>query len=353
MHDKACDILVVGAGPAGASAARKAALSGAYVLLAEQRDVVGVPVQCAEFIPKFLFGKIEMDKSVIAQSVKGMETYVNGAFEVFTRAPGYVIHRDRFDQALVKAAEDAGAQVMMGARAVDLEKDGAVILKCKNKELIKIQPRIIIGADGPRSKVGQWVNAGNAHLLPGAQVSLALTQPMEHTEVHFHPAIYAGYGWVFPKGDAANVGVGFRNDPGSGARAFKILENFVSFLKKEGKVKGNPIRSAAGWIPAQAVRKAVYGRIALVGDAAGHTHPITGAGIFAAVTGGQMAGKWAGRAVMENDESLLQKYDEEWLDLMGDTLKRAHRRRQEMESHWRDFNDVIKRCWIAFRAYYE
>ena len=110
---------------------------------------------------------------------------------------------------------------------------------------------------------------------------------------------------------------------------------------------------AAGWIPAEPLRKTVYNDMVLVGDAAGHTHPITGAGIFAAVTGGRMAGKWAARAIQENKLELLARYDEEWRDLMGDTLNRAYSRRQHMEQHWDDFSATIDKTWVAYRGYYE
>ncbi len=123
-------------------------------------------------------------------------------------------------------------------------------------------------------------------------------------------------------------------------------------LAVKNKIIGKPVGYAAGWIPAEPVRRTVYGCIALVGDAAGHTHPITGAGIFAAVVGGKMAGKWAGRAIDENDNGLLSRYDDEWQDLMADTLDRAHRRRCHMEENWDDFDATVQKCWVAFRDYY-
>ena len=55
---------------------------------------------------------------------------------------------------------------------------------------------------------------------------------------------------------------------------------------------------------------------------------------------------------MKNDIALLAEYDEEWQDLMADTLGRAYERRQHMESHWDDFEQTVQRCWVAFRDYY-
>lgn len=352
MVDPDVDILIVGAGPAGSSAARAAALNGARVLVVESRDTIGVPVQCAEYIPAMLLGKIDSDKNFIAQKVEGMKTYVQGGPTSFTRSPGYVICRDRFDQALALAAQTAGARVMTATRAVGRLDSGTVVLRQKSGETLEVNPFIVIGADGPRSTVGKWIGALNDQLLPGIQMTYALTAPLDHTEVYFHPDIHAGYGWVFPKGNVANVGLGIKKEGYASTRIRKILDDFIYRLKLEGRIQGEPLGHAAGWIPAQKLRQAVHGQIALVGDAAGHTHPITGAGIFAAVTGGRMAGKWAGRAVREHNIDLLARYEDEWRDLMGDTLERAINRRQEMEMHWSNFQEIVQRCWVAYRAYY-
>jgi digeranylgeranylglycerophospholipid reductase len=88
------------------------------------------------------------------------------------------------------------------------------------------------------------------------------------------------------------------------------------------------------------------------GDAAGQTHPITGAGIFSAVVCGKLAGQWAARVVREKDPRLLQRYEDEWRDLFGETLVRASRRRRFMEANWSRFDQIIKSSWIAFRDFY-
>lgn len=353
INPQQCDVLVVGGGPAGGAAARKAAELGADVLLVERKSVIGEPVQCAEFIPAMLKGTVNVKQKYVAQKIAGMKTVCPGEKETVTRAPGFIIHRQIFDRALVRAARDQGARVMTRTRAIERRDSGEVLLKEKTGQTTAVRPRIIIGADGPHSTVGKWAGAVNRHLLPGVQVTMELVKPLDHTHVYFRPDIYAGYGWLFPKNNHANVGLGLRPGENSNGSIRDILDRFVTALKNSGKIKGAPKGYVAGWIPAEPVRKTVYGSIALVGDAAGHTHPITGAGIFAAVVGGEMAGKWAARSVNENDASLLNRYDQEWQDLMADTLSRAHQRRLHMEARWEDFNTTIKRCWVAFREYYE
>ncbi|MFH2093822.1 MAG: NAD(P)/FAD-dependent oxidoreductase [Pseudomonadota bacterium] len=352
MEPLQCDILVVGAGPAGAAAAREAARQGANVLLVERRSAIGTPVQCAEFIPAMLKGKVNLTEKFVAQKILGMKTFRPDLPETITNAPGFIIHRNLFDQGMVHAAQNEGAKLMTATQAIDRSDSGFITLKRKSGELFQVEPMIVIGADGPQSLVGQWVGAINTHLLPGVQVTVELTRPLDYTEVYFRPDIFAGYAWLFPKDRFANVGLGLKRDSHFKESIRTILDRFVADLKSCDKIKGDPVAYAAGWIPAEPVRQTVFGSIALVGDAAGHTHPITGAGIFAAVLGGKMAGKWAGRAVKAKDTTLLTQYNDEWQDLMADTLDRAYQRRQHMETNWTDFNATIQKCWVAFRDYY-
>ncbi len=353
MADKAsCDVLVVGAGPAGGAAALAAARRGANVWLAERKPVVGTPVRCAEYIPAPLLGRLDMGTSFIVQRTETMKTVLPGEPVREIRAPGFMINRDVFDQSLVQAAQNAGCRVMLSTRVCRRVSDQTVLLKGSSGRDMEVRAAVIIGADGPRSTVGRWVGAVNRHLLPGIQATLPLTSPMDWTEVHFHPKFYAGYGWLFPKGKMANVGIGLKKPPNQDFNLRRLLDEFIDRLRREGNVSGDPARYTAGWIPADPVRPAVYGNVALAGDAAGHAHPITGAGIANAVICGDMAGKWAARAAASGDVSLLKQYDAQWRDFLEPPHDRAFRRRMDMEAGWRDFPEIVKSCWVAFRGYY-
>jgi geranylgeranyl reductase family protein len=353
MKTIGCDVLVVGAGPAGSSAARAAAKAGADVLMLDRRSVVGVPVQCAEYVPAQLVGEIGLDRSYIAQPVAGMKTFLPDGETTLTPAKGFVINRDHFDQALARAAKTEGAALMLETRAVERTPDGAVLARQKGSDApIAITAKVVIGADGPRSTVGRWVGCVNENLLPGVQVTLPLTEACEHTEVYFDPEIFGGYGWFFPKRDVANIGLGMRRPVDDPCSLSDILDRFAQRFVLAGRVRPEPVATAGGWIPAEPVRSAVRGDVVLVGDAAGQTHPITGAGIFAAVTCGEMAGRVAAEASAAGDPDVLAEYDEEWRDLFEDTLTRASSRHAEMEAGWGDFDAVVRRGWVAFREYY-
>ncbi len=352
MSESRFDVLVVGAGPAGSSAAAAAARKGARVLMVERRETIGVPVRCAEFIPAMLLGELEIDKGFIVQPVKGMKTHIGDHAEKTTRAPGYIIRRDRFDQTLAEKARTDGVQVMTGTRVSHMDADGRVYLTARCGPGHVVEPRIVIGADGPHSTVGRWAGLVNRGLLPAVQVTLPLTRPLDHNEVYFHPTITAGYGWLFPKGDSANVGLGMRTNERDGESIGKTLDRFVTKLRRMDKVSGDPTSRTAGWIPVEPLSRTVHGPIALVGDAAGHTHAVTGAGVFAAVVCGRMAGKWAGEAARNNDIGLLEKYEQGWRDFLGRTLWLARERRRKMEAEWDRFADVIPKCWPVYREYY-
>jgi digeranylgeranylglycerophospholipid reductase len=352
METLRCDILVVGAGPAGSSAALAAAGRGLDVRVVERRATIGVPVQCAEFIPARLLGEIRLTRDVIVQPVRGMRTILPDGQTRVMRSPGFMIRRDLFDQALARAAQEAGARILGSTRVLRME-EGEVVIRTRGEPgERRVTAKVIIGADGPRSAVGRWIGCENRNLIPAVQWRVPLCTPTEFTEVYFHDAFYGGYGWLFPVGQEANVGLGRRKRNRHDEPIGKALERFVSSLAEQGKVKREPIRTTAGWIPAEAVRKVTQGNVLLVGDAAGHTHPITGAGISRAVLGGQMAGRWASCAAETGDLSLLGSYEEEWRELFGDAQQRAHERRRLLEKNWDRLATAVKASWVAFREYY-
>jgi digeranylgeranylglycerophospholipid reductase len=352
MKTLTCDILVVGAGPAGTSAAREAASKGACVIVVERRAVIGVPVQCAEYIPAPLLGELCLRPDFVVQPLRGMKTLLNGRTIQEITAPGYTIRRDVFDQSLAEEARKAGANILLSTKAVSKERDD-VLIRGKGSSSSRVRAKVIIGGDGPHSTVGRWIGSENRNLIPAVQVKVRLDHPMEFTEVFFDDRIYGGYGWLFPKGDEANVGLGMKNRGGGSHEIGKVLLDLLSSLAREGKIKGKQFDIVAGRIPAEAPRAIRGGNILLAGDAAGHTHPITGAGILQAVIGGRMAGKWAARAVESADMSNLANYESEWMDLFGETLDRGFSRRRLLERKWDQLEEIIKYCWVTFKEYHE
>lgn len=353
MHNQACDVLVVGAGPAGAVSAAITSSAGFKTILLERKPVVGSPVKCAEYIPIQLAGEVTLQKRCIVQEITGMKTFIGGKLDDTSKARGYMIHRDLLDKSLVDHATASGASLMLSAAYVGLSSNGVALIKNRiDGSLFQITPQIIIGADGPGSKVAQDAGFAEGDSIPGVQFTLPLNTREDFTEVHFEKEFYGGYGWFFPKQDRVNIGLGMKRLNAKSISLKSILNNFVEKFVDDKRVANKILGSGCGWIPVSPRSSCVKDNILLAGDAAGHTHPITGAGVFAAVMCGKMAGQAAVQALEQQNLEILNSYDKDWQSLFGKTLKRASGKRAIMEENWGDFENTIRQTWVAYKAYY-
>jgi len=343
------DVLVVGAGPGGSAAARVAAAEGLRVLLVEKRPIVGLPVQCAEYVPAQIVAYANLPERCIAQRIRTLRTHLPDGETVETPAAGYVLDRALFDKSLAVAACRAGVEVWTGARAVERTERGVLVRR--GNRTTEVECRVIIGADGPRSTVGRWIGQTNAEFIDGLQVEVILSAPQESTQVYFDPTYQGGYGWLFPKGETANVGVGVSRKMGSNPR--QALDHLLEHLEiAPGAIVG---RTAGPAPSGGTVAHLRVGNALLVGDAAGHTHPITGAGVLAAVVSGTLAGNAAAQAIKSDDLAALDEYEREWSAFMGGPLRHALNKRRYLDRHWSDdhavLSGVIRETWIAFKEY--
>jgi digeranylgeranylglycerophospholipid reductase len=347
------DVLVIGAGPAGSRAAEAARMAGASVLVIERRVEIGVPVQCAEFLHDKVVTALQVPDDVIVHRIGGMVTHLFGGEDSRMRTPGCILRRDLFDKMLAQRAMVAGAKVMLGTRVEEVLRsagddriEGAIVSG------VKVMAKVVIGADGPDSTVGRWIGRRNKRTLLGINCSVPVHEPSDETEVFLHPDYPGGYGWLFPKGSRANLGVGVdRRLGGSPKEALRRLWEGL-----EGRV-GPMSASVAGQIPVGGPLDPVKGNVILVGDAAGQTHPITGGGIHQAVECGAMAGK-AAAEYAAGDEDALERYTEGCESLFGRTLSHGSHRRILMETGWKEavsderaFAALMKRCWIGYKDY--
>ena len=334
------DAIVIGAGPAGASAALPMARAGLRVLIAERRRRVGFPVRCAEYIPRILAGDVGAPAAAIAQPVATMRTFIGGELAAENEWPGVILNREAFDRHLVDRAVAAGATLWTGCAASAVE-EGSVTIGAQ-----RLQAAVIVGADGPLSLAARSMQCAPTEFVYGLQVEAPLSAPMRHTEVHFRPEFLAGYGWVFPKGAWANVGIAVARP--AAARLPRLLDSFLASLRERGVVSAGPARArTGGLIPVSGPpARTVFGRRVLAGDAAGQTDSITGSGIPTAIQCGQAAGTAA--------LGSLESYEEEWRGLFEPSLRRAlrHRRTQCAEWDHGDFDRLIRRTWIAFPEYF-
>jgi digeranylgeranylglycerophospholipid reductase len=348
------DIVVIGAGPAGSSAAQAAAQRGARVLLIDRRQRIGIPVQCAEVVPQWIFRYDSFSSTCIIQRVETMVTHLPDGTSYEMKSPGYMLDRSLFDKELAASAILSGAKISIETRALGLSSEGLVVERGSKKEVI--QSKVFIGADGASSSVARIVGQPPLKTIAALQYEVVLSGPRNHTDVYFYKDYEGGYAWFFPKGRTANAGVGVVTSKAS--QLSNLLGKFLDSLMESKTLQEIQVVSkTGGFIPCEPRQKIVLGNILLIGDAAGHAHPINGAGIFNAVMAGEIAGRIAAEAVERDDLRYLGNYETEWQEAFGKSLSYGALKREFLEKNWNkpevDFQDLIRKTWIGFKEYYE
>jgi len=347
------DIVVIGAGPAGSCAAQAAAQRGAKVLLIDRRQRLGIPVQCAEFVPQWVSRHASFSSNCIIQKVEKMVTHLPGRMDEM-KSPGYMLDRSLFDKDLAASAIVSGAKISIGTKAIGLSVEGLTVEHGSKKETIR--SKIFIGADGATSAVARFVGRNLLKTIAALQYEVVLSEPQNHVDVYFHLDYEGGYAWFFPKGKTANAGVGVVSSKAS--RLPDLLGNFLDSLKGSDQLQDIQIVSkTGGWIPCECYEKNLFRNVLLVGDAAGHAHPITGAGILNAVIAGEIAGRVSAEAIVSKDMGVLNNYDSEWQETVGHSLSYGILKRKFLEEHWSepgvDFGELIRKTWVGFKEYYQ
>lgn len=347
------DILVIGTGPAGSSAARAAARMGSKVLLIEKKQRIGVPVQCAELISKWISRHASFSSGSVIQSIETMSIHLPGGTTYGMKGPAYMLDRSLFDKELAISAILSGAEILTGTKALECSSEGVLIERGIEKEWIRT--KVIIGADGVHSTVARWTKQPSLRVMVALQYEVAIFESQSHADIYFHPDYEGGYAWFFPKGRTANVGIGVL--PQKTSMLSELLNRFLTHLKDSGKLPRIEIVSKTGGsIPCEPSQQTVFGNILLAGDAAGHAHPITGAGILNAVMAGEMAGGIAAEAIARGDLHYLKNYESEWREGFGKTLSYGTYKRKFLEENWNkpeiDFESLIRNTWVGFKEYY-
>ena len=321
------DVIVVGSGPAGSSAAKHAALGGAKVILMDKKSEIGSPKRCAEGVsiegleklgiepsPRWVTQEIE---GVRLQSPNGTDVWMTKD-EVDLPEAGYILERKVFDKHMAMDAARAGAQIKIKTLVTNVEKvdDGYVVETESMGVKTDYKCKILIAADGPEGHVARW--AGYKPAAKAKEMESGIQYEMCNVEFekpgviefYFGSCAPGGYVWIFPKGDdIANVGLAILPHKAE-KTAKEYLDDFVAtspYLKNAQAVEMN-----VGGDPVGGMTKKLYGdNFLVVGDAAGQVNPLTGGGIISGMTGGMFAGKVAAEAIKEDDcsKKFLKKYD--------------------------------------------
>lgn len=322
------DVVVIGAGPGGSMASKSIATSGASVLMIEKRQEIGSPVRCAEGISwKALEELVDIDPKWVCAEIHSTRLHSPDGSYVNIEKPnsGLVLERKVFDKELAMQSAQAGTEVWVKARAIDLIKENGCIAGVVIRKLdgdYAVRSKIVIAADGVESQVGRW--AGIKTLCKPVDLDTCAQYLMTGIDINpnccdfylGHEVAPRGYVWVFPKGkNTANVGIGIGGNINSD-RAINYLDRFVE--KEFGG--GSVIATVLGGVPVSGtLSEIVLDGLMIIGDAAHQNDPVSGGGIINAMIAGNIAGEVAIKAIKAGDTSraFLMEYDKRWNKQIG------------------------------------
>ncbi len=322
------DVIVVGAGPAGSTAARYAAAGGASVLMLEKDRDVGYPVRCGEAVShEGVIQFIEPDPKWIASTVTKFRLVAPNGKSVVPRldGTGYVLERRIFDYELAKLAAKEGAEVVTKAYVYDLLKDddgGAVGVRALIKDVkVDLRCKVVIAADGVESRVGKWAGIDTTchirDMESCAQITISgIDVEPDVLDFYFGDEVSpGGYLWVFPKGkNTANVGLGLSVEEAKKKSAIKFLHEFMERKFPNAAI----LTHIAGGVPcAKTCSRIAANNVLVVGDAAHQVNPVSGGGIISGMIGGMIGGQVAAEAVATRDLSYLTDYEKRWHKRLG------------------------------------
>ncbi|MEY2518103.1 MAG: hypothetical protein QOJ89_5467, partial [bacterium] len=305
------DVIVVGAGPAGSLTAHLLAREGMRTLLVDRarfpRDKPcggGVTLRGARLLPFAIGPVVEERVTTIAFRHPDL-----GAFEHGGLAPVVLMtQRKRLDAFLAEQAALAGATFRDGTKVRELELDGDGRPNVTFGDGSRASAGVLIAADGANGVCGRTLDLGQDRIFaPALEANVAydavgagVARHVALLELGYIPG---GYGWVFPKGDHANVGVGGWDSQGPHLRAHlrDVCARHGIAWESLTELRGHrlPMRGAGTQI--------ARGRVLAVGDAAGLVDPLSGDGMYEAFTSAHVANACI-RDVLDGRAADLEPY---------------------------------------------
>ena len=343
IYNNIYDVIIIGSGPSGATAAKYLSKYGMKVLIIEKKKEIGVPIQCAGFIPsskelKKLMPSLEIPnelinipKKCIYEIIKSQKIYFSNKYSRIFNIDGFIVDRKSFDQNLVELACNNGSELFCSTKAISINSNYVITNGLFGKK--KYYGKVIIGADGPNSIVRQFIKKkliyDNKYKIKNNYYS-CFQYKMTNVNINEHQIniffsnklIPNGYAWIFPESiNKVSVGLGIKINNALKRKSTKYyLDNFIKGHSIASKILRNgKITSVhTGFVPIYNFERSVYDNKLLVGDAASHVMATNGGGIPYSIIGGKIAA----RSIYEFFElkKPLEKYEQYWKEQYGKNL---------------------------------
>jgi len=317
--ERACDVLVVGGGPSGASCAYWLAIAGVRVTVVEKKRFPRDKTCGDGLTPRAV---VQLEAMGLGSFLESQHRYQGLRAVAFGRSYelpwpthpdypdyGFVVRRAVLDEAVLARAAEVGAEVRMHHEATAIERDERAIAAVTVRDLdnggeLIIRPRVTVLAEGSNSRLARSLGARRDTSKPlGLAIRGYSPTPRageswieSHLDVRSPSgAVIPGYGWIFPAGDGtANVGFGIlsSSDRWKGVNTTQALARFVETTRPSWHFDADPFQSAptGGKLPmGLSIRPVAGPNYLMVGDAASSINPFNGEGISYGYETGRMA----------------------------------------------------------------
>tara|TARA_B100001750_G_scaffold248097_1_gene276668 strand:+ start:9910 stop:11004 length:1095 start_codon:yes stop_codon:yes gene_type:complete len=322
--EKFWDLIVIGGGPAGSTAARYASSAGIKTLVLDRSKEIGHPLQCGELVPSNsqleelcpnvpdIDDLIQLSNSAISRTTDRLDLVTPSGKKLSYPFEGQILNRPIHDSEIADLAIKEGAIFHNNSTVVDIVANRVFL---DNGDFF--EGKVIIGAGGPHDPlVRKYWNTK----LTTVPVSFFLLEGHfdNNVEIHFGSMAPGGYAWVIPKKGGANIGVGIQPKFSNNYSVKEKADLFAS------KFPGEIVYRGGGVIPISGpVQTMVKGNYLLVGDSAGTVFPSNGAGISLAMISGRLAGQSVSEYIKYGTSLLSYQYN--WKKQVGDNMKYSKR----------------------------
>jgi digeranylgeranylglycerophospholipid reductase len=327
------DIIVIGAGPAGSTAAQTAAATGRRVCLLERKEKAGSPVRCGEGLglkgaannnftlePHWILSKVSRVRLIAPNGT---------VVELQSGADSAIVDRSIMDYDLAMRAVSAGAAYFPKTPVMSIARVQDKLYECKTPSASFYAPCIIL-ADGVESRLARDIGWKTA--LKPADIDCCAFCRISHETIIDDACIFyvsnevtpAGYAWVFPRGNkSANIGLGVLGSHSSAGQAKELLLQLIKSKYPDAQVSN----MHCGGVPAgRYILPLVKDGVMLAGDAARQVISLTGAGINYSLYAGRLAGTVAAEAFNDTaiDYKKLRRYEKVWVQGLGKQQLRSY-----------------------------
>ena len=345
MDEQIYDVVVVGGGPSGATAAYDLARLGRSVLLL---DRAGRVKPCGGAIPPRLIQDFEIPDELLVAKARSARVFAPSRRSAdMPIGDGFVgmVDREHFDEWLRERAAAAGAERRRGVfERLERAENSTTLLHCTealgrgSSAAFTLRARAVIGADGARSGVARAAGIRGAeqmrYVFAYHEIVKSPTGPGHDPsvcEVHYEGSVSPDfYGWVFPHGATTSIGLG------SMKKGFPLRAATTTLRATTGLAEAETIRREGAPIPLKPMPRWDDGRnVLLAGDAAGVVAPASGEGLYYAMLGGRLASDALNEFLLTGKVSALRSA-----------------RRRFMQSHGNVFRilGIMQRFWYASDA---